>query len=94
MEKTEPYRYEPAMNDYNELLRMHASGRRIVCPVCGADLIIALDPKTVEKYQVHPGIYCPRNRSHIAEMVELAPVRERFRRWMESRQRAEEDVQG
>jgi hypothetical protein len=48
-------------------------GGRVLCPQCGADLIVALDFASANRHKVHTGIYCPRSRSHVCELIEIRP---------------------
>lgn len=49
-----------------------AEGATVVCPKCGAELILALTAEAASKHKVHPGIYCPTNLKHVTTTFELA----------------------
>jgi len=47
------------------------NGERILCPRCGAELIVAPDVDSANKYNVLPGIYCPNSAEHVCRRFEL-----------------------
>lgn len=62
--------YDSSMS-LNYVLAAVERGDHVLCPKCGASLIVALDNKTMAQLQVHRGVYCGNDRSHVAIMVEV-----------------------
>ncbi len=67
--KTFPY--HGSTDALRQLPDLVGRGVRIVCPQCGADLIVALNWETANKHKVHTGIYCPADPQHVCELIEL-----------------------
>lgn len=53
-----------------ELIDAAQRGEQVVCPKCGAKLLVALDDETAAKHKVHRGIYCPHDIKHVSVYVE------------------------
>jgi hypothetical protein len=49
-------KYDPQTMTLDELVRLHLHGERIACPVCGAELQIAVAPRRT--------VFCPTDRKH------------------------------
>ena len=47
---------------------------RLLCPVCGGEVMFAPDWKRARELTVHPGAYCTVNRRHLTVVFEEAPV--------------------
>jgi len=45
----------------------------ILCPHCQSELIFASTWEDAKRLAIHPGIYCPLDRKHVASMFELQP---------------------
>jgi len=45
----------------------------ILCPHCQSEMVFAPTWKDARRLAVHPGIYCPKDRKHVASMFELQP---------------------
>lgn len=69
--KIKSFVYDGSSDGLSTVVELLNSNTRILCPVCGTDLIVALDHEAANKYQVHPGIYCPINLEHMFQMMEL-----------------------
>ena len=54
-----------------EMISLHNRNVELLCPVCNSALIAVLDDKEVQRHQLHPGVYCPTDESHLFIMVEL-----------------------
>ena len=55
-----------------ELFELHPRGVVFTCPECGEDLIVVLSKEEARRTQLHPGIYCPTNSSHVWQMFNLS----------------------
>lgn len=62
--------------DDRRALAVKAAGFRVLCPRCGAELVVAIDIETARKFGVHPGIHCPVNLKHVSVFFNLASVSE------------------
>jgi hypothetical protein len=78
------YVYDGSPESLAKVSELYPTGTKILCPVCHAELIVALDIAAANKYKVHPGIYCPVNTKHMHHRVELTSTREAFRRLMDN----------
>lgn len=67
--------YDGSSEALSKLPLLLQEGTRVVCPVCHADLIVALDVDAANRHKVHPGIYCAVDRAHVCEFIELSSVR-------------------
>jgi hypothetical protein len=47
----------------------------VLCPKCGAELIVALDHESANRHKVHTGIYCSKDRKHVCELIEIRSTR-------------------
>ncbi len=56
-----------------KLWAMPQDSVRLLCPVCGGDVMCAPDWKRARELTVHPGAYCTVNRRHLTVMFDLAP---------------------
>lgn len=74
----EAFVYDGSLESLNRVFQIYKD-TAILCPVCNAELIVALDPETAGSHQVHPGIYCPVSRGHIAQMIDLGSAHSNFR---------------
>ena len=59
-------------------------GGPLLCPVCNARLVVALDLKTANKKKVHTGIYCSKDKTHVRRIIETEEARRGFLDWMDS----------
>jgi len=50
---------------------------RLLCPVCGGDVMFAPDWKRAREFTVHPGAYCTTDRRHLTVVFEQAPIQRR-----------------
>jgi hypothetical protein len=85
----EDFIYDGSHEAFKELTELQTKGAKILCHRCKAELIVALDLVSANKFGVHPGIYCPVNPAHVYELVELADVRRNFWKRFESRRASE-----
>jgi len=63
--------YDGSVEACRKLPDLLRKGTTILCPKCGAELIVALDAEAAEKHKVHPGIYCTKTPKHFYEVHEL-----------------------
>lgn len=54
------------------LFEEHPKGVVFTCPNCGTDLQVALSKEEALEKQLHPGIYCPVDPSHVWRMFNLS----------------------
>lgn len=71
--ETRSFTYNRSMS-LNDVLDAVERGERVLCPECGAELIVALDVDTLAKLQVHPGVYCSNDLKHVSILVETKAV--------------------
>lgn len=88
---SEAYTYDRTPESLRKVFELHGTDTHVLCPVCNADLILAVDGEDVRRYKVHPGIYCPVNPRHVYVMVELTSIRDDFWQWMNDRAKAREE---
>lgn len=50
---------------------------RLLCPVCGGDVLFAPDWKRARELTIHPGAYCTVDRRHLTVMFDMAPEQRR-----------------
>ena len=50
---------------------------RLLCPVCGGDVMFAPDWKRARELTIHPGAYCMVDRRHLTVMFDMAPEQRR-----------------
>jgi hypothetical protein len=55
-----------------EIRELVDQGVQLVCHRCGSKLITALDAESARQQGVHPGVYCPVDQNHVAQLIELA----------------------
>ncbi len=67
----ESYVYDGSVESLRKVFELRNQGVAILCPACGAALIVALDYEAANRHRVHTGIYCPGNRRHVFELIEL-----------------------
>ena len=65
--------YDRTEESLRQVYELRDSGVRFLCPVCRADLIVALDFESALEHGVHPGIYCSSHPEHLSELIELRP---------------------
>ena len=53
------------------LLKLDPYQVRLLCPVCGEEMIFAPTRELAQKHRVHPGAYCSVDRKHLTVMFEL-----------------------
>lgn len=63
--------YDGSANSLREACALHQRGIAIRCPKCRAQLIVALTVEEANQKKVHPGIYCPNDRTHVFTILEL-----------------------
>ncbi len=63
--------YENSIEMLNKLVELHPKGVEFLCPVCGATLIVILTNEEAQKWEKHPGIYCPKDSKHVWRMFNL-----------------------
>lgn len=67
--------YDDTPQAWQQLPAWVAARVTVVCPKCGAELIIALTAEEAERPKVHPGIYCPADLKHLTITIELKSER-------------------
>ncbi|BBD60469.1 hypothetical protein NIES2109_32660 [Nostoc sp. HK-01] len=77
----ENFIYDSKCDNLQKALDIYTNGGRILCAVCGSELIIiGYEDKTlITKYQLQPGIYCPVSSKHICAKFIFADHFEEFR---------------
>lgn len=80
--KMEAFSYDGKSSNLQKAIDVHEKGDRVICSVCGSDLIIIgpEDSELIKKYQLKPGIYCPTNPKHIHKVLIFAEPFEKFSR--------------
>ena len=73
------HRIDPARDTFPQLVDLHNQGVKLLCPVCGADVIVALDLESAGRSRVHPGIHCSRDTKHYGGVAEIAASRAAIR---------------
>ena len=63
-------RYDASMT-LREVLETTERGGRVLCPECGAELVVAFDEDTLQRLQVHRGVYCSNDHNHVAILVDV-----------------------
>ena len=53
------------------IARMDQAELRLICKVCGADVIFAPTYELAKKYKVGPGAYCSKDRNHLTSIFRL-----------------------
>ncbi len=71
--------YDHTSEGLRRIFALYHTRSKFLCPMCKAELIIALDGEACRRHRVHSGIYCPRNLNHVAVMVELKSARDAWR---------------
>jgi hypothetical protein len=64
--------------DLSELRNMLKAGDKFLCERCNSELIIALNLDDSKKLGITPGIYCPKDTSHIYIHIYLKEARDRM----------------
>ncbi len=59
-----------------KLFELHPKGVVFRCPICDCDLDIALTNEEAKEKQIHPGVYCPTDSSHVCRMFNISGDRE------------------
>lgn len=54
------------------LFEEHPKGVIFTCPACGVDLHVALSKEEAIEKQIHAGVYCPKDSSHVWRMFNLS----------------------
>lgn len=54
---------------------LHSKGEKVLCPTCGAELIIVLSQEEKQKYKRNAGMYCSADESHLRIGFNLAQDR-------------------
>jgi hypothetical protein len=68
--------YNPKEQSISWAQQIHNEGNVLLCPKCGAELIVALTLEEANHSKVHPGIFCPNNSDHVFETVNLVSARD------------------
>jgi hypothetical protein len=68
--------YNPKEQSISWAQQIHNEGSVLLCPKCGAELIVALTLEEANQSKVHPGIFCPNNSDHVFETVNLVSARD------------------
>ena len=64
-------KYERTSEFREKLDQLNPSEVKLLCPVCGSELLYAPDPETAAKLKIHPGIQCPKNWKHVSVTYHL-----------------------
>lgn len=67
-------------DSFPDLLALRERGVKLLCPVCGAEVIAAFDPHEAKKIGALPGFSCSVDRNHYMLVVETGEGREAFRK--------------
>lgn len=74
--------------NYRTIIDLDRQGHLLLCPECGNQLIVAIDPEVYGKLQVHPGIYCSSDHDHFFILIELKVIPDNY--WDDFSRRVEE----
>ena len=42
----------------------HNAGDIAICPICDAELVVAFTWPIAQKFNAHPGVFCPKDSKH------------------------------
>jgi predicted RNA-binding Zn-ribbon protein involved in translation (DUF1610 family) len=79
----ETFIFDGIDRNLQKALDVNAVGGKVLCPKCGAELIIAANKAAAEKMCTSPGILCPVNKRHMERVFILAEEQLAFDRWCE-----------
>ena len=65
--------YNSSIGFLAKVMKRDPATVRLLCPHCDVELIFAPTWEEAQKQHVHPGIYCPKDTSHVSSMFELEP---------------------
>jgi hypothetical protein len=74
--------YDPKEHTLQKIKHLVKEGFILICPKCESELRIALTVEDANKYEVHPGIYCPNDDAHVGILVSLAESHKHMREIM------------
>lgn len=57
--------------DLDAISKIVANGDIPICGRCKSPLTVALNVKDAKDQNVHPGVYCPKNKNHFGIMIEI-----------------------
>lgn len=55
------------------MLRMIERGETLICPTCGAVLVVAIDDEVVHKLNAPHGLFCPNDHKHVSVRIDMSP---------------------
>ena len=65
MAREEKVTFDGSFEGLNQLLRLHPTGVRFLCPICGQQLTVAVTWEEAARLGVSPGVYCPKDPDHV-----------------------------
>jgi hypothetical protein len=77
----EIFTFDGTTDNLQEALDVNARGGRVLCPECGADLIIVANKAAAKVMGASPGILCPINKKHVERVFILEEEQLDFDRW-------------
>jgi hypothetical protein len=77
----EIFTFDGTTDNLQEALDVNARGGRVLCPKCGADLIIVADKAAAKVMRTSPGILCPVDKKHMERVFILEEEQLDFDRW-------------
>ncbi|MGL5807484.1 MAG: hypothetical protein ACRC2R_02340 [Xenococcaceae cyanobacterium] len=61
----ETFTFDGHEDNLQQALDIHATGGKVLCPKCGAELIIVSNRAEAKKTGISPGIVCSANKKHM-----------------------------
>jgi hypothetical protein len=63
--------YEKGPDFIMKYIGLNPNEVRILCPVCGAELLFAPDHEWAARLKMHPGLRCPKDPKHLSVTFSL-----------------------
>ncbi len=79
----EDFIFDGASENLQKALDVNTNGGKVLCPRCGAELIIIANRAEANQKRCSPGILCPANRKHMEIAFALQEDFLAFDRWCE-----------
>jgi hypothetical protein len=77
----ETFTFDGSTDNLQKALDVNARGGRVLCPKCGAELIIAANKAAAKIMGISPGILCPMDKKHMQRVFILGEEQLDFDRW-------------
>lgn len=77
--------YDGSLKSLRQVFALAGTETKVLCPRCRSELVVIIDAQTAAEKKLHPSIFCPRDKRHVFDLLNLRDSKDAFRAFLEER---------